>query len=203
MFWEAPDIYQNILCFGNSQNIYQKIIRQPFFAIPLGLSILQISITILNRLYLTLFFVSDTNPCPTNLIIQLKIGSLFPIAASSSIPLPNGLLAPPTMPSIGDCFPCGSVDSGKYVLYSSVLSRRVCWRISLAMSICGQGISPFLWTTTQATLPHLESQTLARSISSMHGGTPRMNRWRVFLQRIQCGINFMSAFFISLKMQNS
>ncbi len=44
-----PQIYQNILCFGNSQNIYQNFIRRPIFAIPLGLAILQISITILDR----------------------------------------------------------------------------------------------------------------------------------------------------------
>ncbi len=106
--------------------------------------LLRISITILDRLYLTLFFVSDTNPCPTYLIIWLKMGSLFPPVGSSSIPLPNGLLAPPTMPSLGDCFPCGSVDLGKYVLYSSALSRRVHWRTSLAMSMCGQGMPPFL-----------------------------------------------------------
>jgi hypothetical protein len=37
----------------------------------------------------------------------------------------------------------------------------------------------------------------------MHGGTLRMGRWRLFLQRIQCGINFMSAIFISTKMQSS
>ena len=29
MFWR-PQIYQNILCFGNSQNIYQNFNRQPF-----------------------------------------------------------------------------------------------------------------------------------------------------------------------------
>ena len=143
-YFGRPQIYQNILCFGNSQNIYQNFICLPFFAIPLGLSILQISITILDRLYLTLFFVSDTNPCPTYLIIHSKMGSLSPPTASSSIPLPNSLLAPPTMSSLGNCFPCGSVDLGKYVLYSSDLSRRVCWRTSLAMSMCGQGMSPFL-----------------------------------------------------------
>ena len=111
---------------------------------PLGLSVFQISIIILDRLYISLFFISATNPCPTYLLIQLKMVSLFPPAASSSIPLPNGLLAPPTMPSLGDYFPCGSVNLGKYVLCSSALSQRVCWRTSLAMSLCGQGKSPFL-----------------------------------------------------------
>ena len=30
----------------------------------------------------------------------------------------------------------------------------------------------------------------------MHGRTPRMDHWRLSLQRIQCGINFMSKIFI-------
>jgi hypothetical protein len=148
-----PQKYQNILCFGTPQNFYQNIYSSPFFAIPLGLSTLRISITILDRLYLTLFFVSDTNPCPTYLILGLKMGSLFLPAASSSIPLPNGLLAPPTMPSLGDCLPCGSVDVGKYVPYSSALSRRVYWCTSLAMSMCGQGMSPFLMDDNAGNAP--------------------------------------------------
>ena len=47
------------------------------------------------------------------------------------------------MPSLDDCFPCGSVDLGKYVLYSSALSRRSRWRTSLAMMLGGAGESSF------------------------------------------------------------
>ncbi len=48
------------------------------------------------------------------------------------------------MPLLSDCFPCGSVDLGKYVLYSSALSKRASRRTSLAMSLGGQGTLLFL-----------------------------------------------------------
>ena len=48
------------------------------------------------------------------------------------------------MPSLGDCFLCGSVNLGKYVLYSSALSRRACWCTSLAMLLGGAGESLLL-----------------------------------------------------------
>ena len=53
------------------------------------------------------------------------------------------LLAPPALPSLVDCFPCGSVDLGKYVLYSSALSWRLRWRTLLAMMVGGAGESSF------------------------------------------------------------
>ena len=66
------------------------------------------------------------------------MGSLFPPAVLSSIPLPNSLLALPTMPSLGNCFPCGSVNLGKYVLYSSALS----WQSLPAYLTCNVNV----WT---------------------------------------------------------
>jgi hypothetical protein len=48
------------------------------------------------------------------------------------------------MPKLGNCFPCVTVDLGKYVLYSSALSRRAHWHTSLAMSFGGAGVSSFL-----------------------------------------------------------
>jgi hypothetical protein len=51
-FWELQE-YQHKSCFGKSKSIYQNFICLPFFAMPLGLSILQISITILDRHYLS------------------------------------------------------------------------------------------------------------------------------------------------------
>jgi hypothetical protein len=72
------------------------------------------------------------------------MGSLFPPTAASAPSLPVCLLAPPSMPSLGNCFPCVTVKLGKYVLYSSALSRRARWRTSLAMLLGGAGVSLFL-----------------------------------------------------------
>jgi len=69
------------------------------------------------------------------------MSSLFPPGATSSLNIPVQLLAPPALPSLGDCFPHGSVDLGKYFFYSSALSRRARWRTSLAMSLGGAGES--------------------------------------------------------------
>ncbi len=69
---------------------------------------------------------------------------LFPTDALSSLPLSVHLLAPPAMPSLINCFPCASVDLGKYVLYSSALSRQVRWHTSLAMLVGGLGMLPIL-----------------------------------------------------------
>ncbi len=51
-----------------------------------------------------------------------------------------GYLAPPAIPSLGDCFPYCSVDIGKYLLYSSALSQRARWRTSLVISLGGAGV---------------------------------------------------------------
>ena len=56
------------------------------------------------------------------LIIHARMSSPSPSCATSSLNLPVQLLAPPTLPSLGDCFLLGSVDLGKYYLYSSALS---------------------------------------------------------------------------------
>jgi hypothetical protein len=58
---------------------------------------------------------------------------MLPPAALSSLPLFISLRGPPVIPSLGDCFPYGSIDLGKYVLYSSALRQRACWRTSLGM----------------------------------------------------------------------
>ena len=68
---------------------------------------------------------------------------MIPPTASSSLPLPICLRAPPAIPSLGDCFPCGSIDLSKYVLYSSALRQRAHWRTSLALSFGGHGMLPF------------------------------------------------------------
>ncbi len=59
----------------------------------------------------------------------------FPTNVSSSMPLSVCLLAPPAMPSLSDCFPCASVDLGKYVLYSSALSRQARWCSALIITV--------------------------------------------------------------------
>jgi hypothetical protein len=89
-------------------------------------------------------FITETNPFPTLfvLIIQLKMGSMFPPTASSSLPLPICYRSPSAIPSLGDCFPCGSIDLGKYVLYSSTLRQRARWHTSLALSFGGHGTLP-------------------------------------------------------------
>ncbi len=58
------------------------------------------------------------------LVIIEKMDSRFSPAAASAPSLPVCLLAPPSLPLLGNCFPCVTVDLGKYVLYSSTLSRR-------------------------------------------------------------------------------
>jgi hypothetical protein len=89
-------------------------------------------------------FITETNPFPTfDRIIQLKMGSMFLPAASSSLPLPICYRSSPAIPSLGDCFPCGSIDLGKYVLYSSTLRQRARWHTSLALLFGGHGMSPF------------------------------------------------------------
>ena len=71
------------------------------------------------------------------------MSSPFPPSATSSLNIPVQLLAPPALPSLGDCFPHGSVDLGTYFLYSSTLSQRARWHTSLAMTLGGAGESSF------------------------------------------------------------
>jgi hypothetical protein len=89
-----------------------------------------------------------STPTPTLaqhcLIIQLKMSSMPLPAASSSLPLPISLRAPPVILSLCDCFLCGSINLGKYVLYSSALRQRARWRTSLSMLFGGPGMLPFL-----------------------------------------------------------
>ncbi len=77
-------------------------------------------------------------------MITEQMGFPIPPAAASAMSLPVCLLAPPSMPSLGNCFPCVTVNLGKYVLYSSALSWRAHWRTSLAVSFGGAGVSLFL-----------------------------------------------------------
>jgi hypothetical protein len=72
------------------------------------------------------------------------MGSLSPLAAASALSLPVCLLALPSMPLLGNCFPCVTVDLEKYVLYSSALSWRARWHTSLAMLFDGAGVLSFL-----------------------------------------------------------
>jgi hypothetical protein len=48
------------------------------------------------------------------------------------------------MPSLSDCFPFGSVNLGKYVVYSTALRQRARWHTSLAMTLGELGTSSFL-----------------------------------------------------------
>ena len=84
--------------------------------------------------------------------------SMFPPAASSSLPLPICLRALPAIPSLGNCFPHGSIDLCKYVLYSSALRQRVRWRTSLALSFGGHGTLPFAANAVNADA-HREPKT--------------------------------------------
>jgi hypothetical protein len=86
---------------------------------------------------------SSFHHCLNIILIHARMSSLFPPRAKSSLNLPVQSLAPPALPSLVDCFPCGSVDLGKYYLYSSALSRRACWRTLLAMLLGGAGESSF------------------------------------------------------------
>jgi hypothetical protein len=63
------------------------------------------------------------------------MSSPFSPCVTSSPNLPVQLLAPTTLPLLGDCFPLGSVDLGKYYLYSFALSRRARWGTLLVMSL--------------------------------------------------------------------
>ena len=75
---------------------------------------------------------------------------MIPPAALSSLPLPICLRAPPAIPFLGNCFPRGSIDLCKYVLYSTTLNQRARWRTSLALSFGGQGTLPFADNTVNA-----------------------------------------------------
>jgi hypothetical protein len=68
-------------------------------------------------------FTSNNSPSLSN--IHARMSSPLPPRATSSLTLPGHLLALPALPSLGDCFPCGSVDLSKYFLYSSTLSLLV------------------------------------------------------------------------------
>ena len=63
-----------------------------------------------------------------------------PPTAISAMPPTVRYLAPPAIPSLSDCFPCCSVNIGKYLLYSSVLSQRARWCTSIVISLGGAGV---------------------------------------------------------------
>jgi hypothetical protein len=118
-----PQECRNKTCFGKSKSIYQN---SEFFT-----AFLQCRWGCLYSK--TLFKSICSTPTPTLaqhcLIIQLKMSSMFPPAAPSSLPLPIRLRAPPVIPSLGDCFPCGSINLGKYVLWvlGLVVHRSTFW----------------------------------------------------------------------------
>ncbi len=133
--------------------------------------------------------------------------SAFLPAAASSPTLPVCLLAPPSMPLLGNCFPCVAVDLGKYVLYSSTLSRQARWRTSLVMSFGGAGVSSFLrktfsTMTTNVILDMIKKRKHEHSITSMHAGIWRMVRWRLSLRKNCCGIVSTFVTFTSTKMKS-
>ena len=131
------------------------------------------------------------------------MSSMSPPAASSSLPLPSSLRAPPVIPSLGDCFPCGSINLGKYILYSSARRQRARWRTSLALSFGGHGTLPFADNSVNTVNADAREPKTQTQRFSMHDGTQRMDRWRLFRQRNPCGINFMSAIFTLPKIQSS
>jgi hypothetical protein len=48
--------------------------------------------------------------------------------------LPVQFMAPPAMPSVSDCFPFGSVDLGKYVVYQLLSGRERAVSVALSSS---------------------------------------------------------------------
>ena len=121
---------------GDPKVIYQNFWFMAVAAILLGLSNLSnLYKHCANNSYCQ-FSSNNSHHC---LIIHGRMSSLFPPPPKvlPSLNLPVQLLAPPALPSLGECFPCGSVDLGKYFLYSSALSWRARWRTLLTMSVGG------------------------------------------------------------------
>ncbi len=128
---------------------------------------------------------------------------MFPPITLSSLPLPISLRAPPVIPSLGDCFPCGSIDLGKYVLYSSALRQRERWRTSLSMSFGGPGMLPFLMADNAVDanahrVPKTRTQHFVYARRDMEDGPleiipPEESMW----------YNFMTVIFTLTKMQSS
>jgi hypothetical protein len=69
----------------------------------------QIYIDIVQRIVIA---SSPLSLIDSTIIIHARMSSPFPPRATSSLNLPVQLLAPPALPSLVDCFPCGSVDLG-------------------------------------------------------------------------------------------
>ncbi len=118
--------------------IYQNFRFMAVAAILLGLSNLSNLYNHCAKKSYCQFSSNNSHHC---LIIHAGISSPFPPRATSSHNLPVQLLAPPALPSLGDCFPWGSVDLGQYGLYSSALSQRACWCTLLLMLLGGAGES--------------------------------------------------------------
>ncbi len=163
--------------------------------------ICQIYITIWQRIVMASSPPTITHHC---LIFMREWALRYPPRATSSLTLPGHLLAPPALPSLGDCFPCGSVDLGKYFLYSSALSRRARWRTSLTMLLGGAGESSFgigyFANEDDASDFQQKEKKRERSVTSMHRGIRKMDRWRLSLRKNRCGIVFTSKIFTLTKM---
>ena len=101
--------------------------------------------------------------------------STHPPATISAMPPTVGYLAPPAIPSLGDCFPCCSVDIGKHLLYSSALSQRARWRTSLVISLGGAGVLlSFTEDNNNIWVFYPKKRKLELSDISMQGGIQRM-----------------------------
>jgi hypothetical protein len=117
---------------------------------------------------------------------------MVPPAASSSLPLPISLRAPPVIPS-RNCFPCGSINLGKYVLYSSALRQRACWHTSLSISFGGPGMLPFLMANNAVDadahrVPKTQTQRFVYAQQDMEDGPleifpPEESMWYTFYVR--------------------
>jgi hypothetical protein len=134
------------------------------------------------------------------------MGSLFPPAVSA-LSLPVCLLAPPSMPSVGNCFPCVTVNLGKYVLYSSALSWQARWRTSLAMSFGGAGVSSFLMENIVNNDNACDFRPKEKKTQTQHYiyacRDTEDGCWRLSLCINRCGIVYTSITFKSTKMINS
>ncbi len=121
---------------GDPKVIYQNFRFMAVAAILLGLSNFP---NLYKHSAQNSYYQFSSNNSHHCLTIHARMSSPFPPGAASSLNIPVQLLAPPALSSLGDCFPHGSVDLGKYFLYSSTLSRKARWRTSLAMSLGGAG----------------------------------------------------------------
>ena len=102
--------------------IYQNFFSPGVEAILLGLSTLLNLYNHCTKNRYCQLFSCNSHHC---LIIHPRMSTPFPPRPAASLVLPVPLLAPPALPSLGECFPFGSVDLGKYYVYSSAHAFRI------------------------------------------------------------------------------